>query len=292
MIKPIIVPLNYDYVGVYLTDKCFLKCPYCITRHHKAKFGQYRTKSLTAEEWVKGLNRFVLPNDVPITLQGGEPFLYKGVWEILENIKQKVDIMTALPPFLKKEHFSKLKTLKWNQRKAPYPTIRVSYHRGQNDYKKLVERIAELQEVVSIGLYYLSDPTHDPKELADLKAYAKKFHIDLRPKEYLGVVAGKQQGTLLFPDAVVGKRLGVMVLCKNTVVPIGPDGNIYLCHSDLYFNRQERVLGNVLDEEFTFPQEHLPCDNYGLCNECDVKVKTNHYQQYGYTSVDIKFLEK
>ena len=96
-------------------------------------------------------------------------------------------------------------------------------------------------------------------------------------------------GTLKYPGAVDGLAQGMTVYCKNTVVPVAPDGMIYLCHSDLYFNRFGRALGNILDEEFVFSREHIACENFGLCSECDVKIKNNHYQQFGYTSVDIKF---
>jgi len=33
-LSKITIPENYDYVGVYLTDKCHLNCDYCITKHH------------------------------------------------------------------------------------------------------------------------------------------------------------------------------------------------------------------------------------------------------------------
>ncbi len=285
----IIIPENYDYVGIYLTDRCHLSCPYCITGHYGSKFLKQGSPSLEPEQWIKGLNRLVLPKDVPISFQGGEPFLYKGIWEILDNIKHKVDIMTALPPFLKKENFLKLKTLDWNKREAPYPTIRVSYHKGQNEYKDLIERIAGLQDLVSIGLYYLTNPDQREEETEAIKAYAKKFDVELRLKDFLGTYKGKTYGEFLYPDAVLGKKKGIKVFCKNSVVPVAPDGTIYLCHSDLYFNRREKSLGNIMDDTFEFPLNHLPCDDYGLCSECDVKIKTNHYQQYGYTSVDIKF---
>jgi len=32
-----------------------------------------------------------------------------------------------------------------------------------------------------------------------------------------------------------------------------------------------------------------PCDALGLCNPCDINVKTNRFQQFGHTSVDIRF---
>lgn len=288
----IIVPKNYDYVGVYLIDKCHLKCPYCITTHHNSKFFKEHMGSLTTKQWIEGLNRLELPEGLPISLQGGEPLLYKGVWEILENVRHKVDIMTALPPFLKRDHFLKLKTLDWNKREAPYPRIRVSYHNGQNDYRDIIQRIADIQDLVSIGLYYIEHPDYIEGEISDLKAYAEKHNVELRSKEFLGEYHGKHYGTMLYPDAAAGRNLGKKVLCKNTVIPIAPDGTIYPCHSDLYFARKERALGNILDANFEFPSRHLPCRNYGLCSECDVKVKTNHHQQYGYTSVDIQFLDE
>jgi len=289
-LKNIIVPADYDYVGIYLTDKCFLRCPYCLTNHHGADFiGRKTADYLSSEEWIRALNRLVLPENVPITLQGGEPFLYPGIWEILDKITHKVDIMTALPPFLKKKDFLKLKKLDWNKRQAPYPSIRVSYHKGQNDFKELVDRIAELDDLLSIGLYYLNHPEISEAEIRAMKDYAKEKAVEFRAKEFLGVHRGKTYGTIKYPDAVAGKVQGRAVHCKNTVVPVAPNGEIYLCHSDLYFNRRDRSLGNILDDAFTFPDAHLLCLSFGLCSECDVKIKTNHYQEYGYTSVNIRF---
>lgn len=285
--KKIIIPENYDYIGVYLTDKCHLNCSYCITKHHNASFGRQDLFYLTPEQWTEGLNRLELPEGRPISLQGGEPFLYKGVWEVLENCRHKVDVMTALPPHISRSDFEKMSTLDWNKREAPYPTIRVSYHKEQHDYKELIERIAELNDILSIGLYYLEHPSNTKDELDQLKSYAKKHGVELRSKEFLGEYNGKTYGTFLYPEAVCGEVQNQLVKCKNTVVPIAPDGRIYRCHSDLYFKRTELALGNIMDEEFVFPEKHLPCAYYGTCSECDVKVKTNHLQQYGYTSVDI-----
>jgi len=293
MKKHIIIPEEYDYVGIYLTDSCFLNCKYCITKHHGANYVQSGIyKNLTETQWVDGLGRLILPEGTPITLQGGEPFLYKGIWFLLENLPHKIDIMTALPPFITKDNFKKLKTLEWNKRPAPYPTIRVSYHHGQNDFKELVPRIAELQEILSIGLYYLNYPATPKETIEELKYTAKKYGIELRMKEFLGEWQGQRYGKFLYKNAACGHIRNIPVTCKNTVVPVAPDGSIYRCHSDLYFRRKEGILGNILDENFSFPKSHQPCDNYGLCSECDIKIKTNRFQQYGYTSVSIFFERK
>lgn len=287
--KPILVPEYYDYIGIYVTNRCHLSCPYCITEHFDTAYKKNRATHLTPEQWIHSLNRLVLPKGIPITLQGGEPFIYNKIWEILENIRHKVDIMTALPPTLKREGFLKLKTLDWNKREAPYPTIRVSYHKGQNDFKDLIHQIAELQDILSIGLYYFGYPITSDDEVMEIKAYAQKYGVELRKKEFLGKLNGKHYGKYKYKNAPAGKKIGINVLCKNSVVVVGHDGDIYRCHADYYFNNKELVLGNILDDHFAFPTKHLPCSNYGLCSECDVKVKTNHLQIDGYTSVDIKF---
>lgn len=200
--KKVAVPNDYDYVGVYLTNACHLSCPYCITSHHGASYGKQKLQQLTPAEWLMALNRLELPADVPITLQGGEPLLYKGIWKLLENVRHKVDIFTALPPFIKKGHFQNLKTLQWNKRKAPYPTIRVSYHKGQHDYKELIQTITELQKLVSVGLYYLDHPGYEEEEFIQVKECAEKYGVELRKKEFLGRWKGDIYSTFLYKDAI------------------------------------------------------------------------------------------
>ena len=199
-----------------------------------------------------------------------------------------IDILTALPKTVTVEKFKSLKTLAWNKRVAPYPTIRVSYHKGQNDYHDLIPRIAELGKVVSIGLYHIDHPGY-PEETEKIRKIAVQHGIDFRLKEYLGWFNGKMYGTYFYPDAVIGKVAEERVLCKNTVVPIGPTGHMFRCHSDLYCQRNDLAVAHILDENADFEDKFRDCNFYGLCSECDVKVKNNHHQVFGYTSVEIKF---
>ena len=67
---------------------------------------------------------------------------------------------------------------------------------------------------------------------------------------------------------------------------MGPNGGVYRCHSDLYENRIP--IGNILDRDFRIQDIYRPCYVYGHCNPCDIKVKTNRFQEFGHTSVDIK----
>ena len=287
-LPPVKVPVDTDYIGVYLTNRCFLSCPYCITNYNEQFINLKLYRELEPSEWIESLNRLELPEGVPLTFQGGEPFIYKGIWEVLENVRHKIDILTALPPQVTLDKFKQLKNMSWHRRDAPYPTIRVSYHRGQNDYKKLIPRIKELQEFLSIGLFHIDHPSY-PEVKDEIAAYAKEHGVEFRVKSFLGEHEGKLYSRYKYEDACVGRPLRANVKCKNTVFPIGPDGHIYRCHSDLYGRRYDMAVGKLNDPDLKLEHRHRNCAFYGTCIPCDVKVKTNHLQQDGYTSVDIRF---
>lgn len=288
-LPPVSVPTDTDYIGIYLTNRCFLSCNYCITNYNEQFINKKEYfRELEPHEWIEALNRLELPVGIPFTFQGGEPFIYKGIWEILENIRHKVDILTALPPNVNPERFRKLRTLDWNKRNSPYPTIRVSFHKDQNDYKELIHRIKELKEFLNIGLYHIDHPAY-PELIAEIRAYAAQHGVEFRTKPLLGFYKGKMQCEYRYADACVGKVMRKNVQCKNTVFPVAPDGMIYRCHSDLYSRRRELAIGNILDPDLKLEHKYRNCAYYGTCIPCDVKVKTNHLQVYGYTSVDILF---
>lgn len=270
----LVVPEYYDYIGVFLTNKCFLNCHYCITEHGESGFKERRYQEMSTQEWIEGLNR--LQTNLPITLQGGEPFLHHATWDILKLCRHKIDILTALPYDVKPKDFERI-NLDWNKRDAPYPTIRVSYHKGQHDFYTLVDRVAELSKIVSIGIYYL-EPLYDEQ-----LRYAEKAKIILKPKDYLSPHG--TESFIRYPEAIDFKIHDV-VSCRNTVVPIDPDGFIYRCHSDLYHGRIEKVFGHISTLE-CIPQSFLECHDFGTCSKCDVKIKNNHNQEYGYTSAEI-----
>jgi len=89
--KEIIIPETYNYIGVFLT----FACNYCINYFEEVKFDK---RNISGEEWVKGLNRIVSRDDLPLSLQGGEPTVNKDFYYIINNIKPKlsIDILTNI----------------------------------------------------------------------------------------------------------------------------------------------------------------------------------------------------
>ena len=93
-------------------------------------------------------------------------------------------------------------------------------------------------------------------------------------------------GNYAYENAVFSKELK-NCLCKTTELLIDPFGDVYRCHHDLY--NKINSVGNLLDPLFKIEDDYKPCQFFGNCNPCDVKIKNNYLQQFGHTSVDIRF---
>lgn len=289
-IKQIKPKEHHNYVAFFLTLACNLKCPYCINlhdggnRHNKAG----RTH-LDADAWIKAANRLVLRKDLPLTLQGGEPTLHKGFYRIVNEVKQeiKMDLMTNLR--FDVDEFIKNVPVERFTREAPYAAIRVSYHPGQNNIDDLINKTVKLQSAgLRIGLYGILQPDGEMRtHILETQEKCLKLGLDFRTKEFLGEWKGKLYGTFKYEGAVCGKELQECE-CSTTELLVDPAGHVYRCHSDLYEGRSP--IAHILDADFTEDEldKFRPCQFYGNCNPCDLKVKTDRFQVFGHTSCEVR----
>lgn len=281
--KSIIMPRSYNYIGAFLTFKCTYRCSYCINRFLDKKLSM---KQSFGKDWVAGLNRIVSRDDLPVTLQGGEPTCHPDFYYIINNLKKelKIDILTNIQ-FNVEEFIRNLKPGRL-KRKAPYASIRVSFHPVAMDMEQTIKKVKRLQGAgFSVGIWTVSHPKHK-KIMSVMKEKCLKLGIDFRAKEFLGYWKNKLYGSYRYEDVCLGKKKQ-KVLCKATELLIAPDLNIHRCHSDLYADR--KPIGSLLDPDFQIEDKFRDCAYYGYCNPCDIKVKTNRFQIYGHTSVEIKF---
>jgi hypothetical protein len=165
------------------------------------------------------------------------------------------------------------------KRRAPYASIRFSYHAKSNP-NQLTEKVHVLQkEGYSVGIWGLDHP--NMKMANALIAYeCSELGIDFRVKEYLD----KKHGTYKYPEAITGKH-GYPVWCRPSELLVAPDGNVFPCHHFLYSNSP--VFSSTRNSD-GLSYKMCMCYDYGLCNPCDVKLKTNRFQQGGHCSVEIE----
>jgi hypothetical protein len=136
----------------------------------------------------------------------------------------------------------------------------------------------------NIGIFPINHPnnTEDNMKLAE---EARKAKIYCFIKDYLGIWNGNITGHFKYIDSIDGKKHGT-VGCRTKELLISPSGLVYKCHRDLY--AEENGLSNICDPNFKPEYRYRACDNYGKCNYCDIKLKTNRFLQMGVCSVDIK----
>jgi len=279
----LVIPDNYNYIAVFLTLRCNLSCSYCINR-----FGDFSSdqRLLSGDEWQRGLNRIISRPDLPVTLQGGEPTLHPGFFEIVNGLRPElaVDLLTNLE--LDPARFRAEIAPERFRREVPYASIRVSYHPEVMEIKSLAAKVLALLEAgYSIGVWGVRYPGRE-QEVVEAQQYCRSLGIDFRTKEFLGEYDGVMYGTYSYPGAC-SRKLQTTVECRTSELIIGPDGGIYRCHSDLYAGRG--ALANILDPELAISTDFRRCDNFGFCNPCDVKLKTDRFQSFGHTSVEIRF---
>ncbi|HOX37993.1 MAG TPA: 4Fe-4S cluster-binding domain-containing protein [Candidatus Brocadiia bacterium] len=286
-LNPIILPPDCNYFAIFLTLDCPLACPYCINHHISPA---RRRKTLPASIWIPAINRVTPREDLPVTLQGGEPGVYPDFLELINGIREDmpIDILTNLQFDL--DGFIRAVRPERLRRKSPYASIRVSYHPGQVDPVEFLDNVRRLQNLgYHIGVWAVEHPAF-ASEVAEIKGLAAERGIDFRTKEFLGYHDGKLYGTYRWKDSCAGKATGETVQCRTTELIIDPAGAVYRCHSDLYAAREP--VGDLLYPDFRPDFRYRDCNCYGLCNPCDVKVKTNRFQVFGHTSVDIRFRDR
>lgn len=284
--KSIIFPNEYNYCAVFLTLACQLKCSYCINVQQYERSAMVKgRKAMSADDWIVALNRIEARDDLPITIQGGEPTVHPDFYKIVNAVNKPMDLLTNcmfnINEFIEKVPQNKFK------RNAPYASIRVSYHPEQISLDKLLPRVKRLHDAgYQIGVWMVQVP-----EQMHLSKRAKEafdfYGISFKIKELLGEHKGVIYGTYKYANSVdAPKEQWKEVLCRTSELLIAPDGSIHRCHSDLYNLREG--IGYILDPNFSLDRKYRTCAVYGNCSGCDTKVKTNRLQIDGHTSVEIK----
>lgn len=281
LMKPIIIPDNFNYIGVFLTLACQYNCAYCINHHGEFK----ERKVMSGEQWIAGLNRIRTRGDLPITIQGGEPTLHKHFFRIINGISKEipVDVLTNLK--ISADVFMQAIRPERLTRESKYASIRVSYHHGQSDFEKLLKKVGKMQgRGYDIGIWEVNHPEYKA-DVLQRQHIARHMGIDYRLKEFLGEWKGKDYGLMRYTGAVNSSSI-CSCHCKTTELLIAPDGYLFRCHSDLYAGLHS--IGHLMGDRPPMLGLWRTCNRYGKCNSCDVKIKTDRTQTFGHTSVEIK----
>ena len=203
--------------------------------------------------------------NISLTLGGGEPTLHKDFYKIITNLETKVDLLTNLR-FDVDEFIENVSPYVFTKSDIPfYSSIRASYHVGQSNEKEIIGKIRKLRDNgFNVGLFSLSHP-HNINKNMKMAWLCSQKKIPIYQKDFLGDINGEMYGYFKYPNGIENEKQ--KVICRTRELLISPEGNIHKCHRDLYKNE------NPTDISYKFRK----CNNYGDCNPCDVKLKTNKF---------------
>jgi MoaA/NifB/PqqE/SkfB family radical SAM enzyme len=275
------VPKEYEYIGVFLTLRCNFKCQYCINEK-SGKLVRAR-QELSTDQWIKTLNNLNIREDVPITIGGGEPTVHKDFFKIINNIDHYIDLLTNLEFDIIKFIHNVDPSSMYNPDNEAYKSIRVSFHPEFMNVDETIGKAVALQDAgFNIGILPINHPENTEANL-HLCEEGRKNQIYVFIKDFLGEYKGQMVGHYKYPEGLNGRH-NLLVDCRTKELLISPNGNIFKCHRDLYIN--ENPIYNLMDNPEIIYDYRL-CENYGLCNPCDLKLKVNRFLQMGSCSVDI-----
>ncbi len=79
-------------VGLILTRRCDLSCPYCEVIRPCLEGGTGKEEELTVDQWRDIIDRFARFGHRHFVLTGGEPLLYEGIFDLIEHAARRAYI--------------------------------------------------------------------------------------------------------------------------------------------------------------------------------------------------------
>lgn len=269
------LPDRFNYAEAYLTFRCNLGCGYCINQ-----IGEFIPRSeMGVDDWL-ALNDIDF-GDTALTLGGGEPTQFKGFFKLVDGLRMPIDLLTNLQ-FNVDEFIDNVDPESFSKSEVPFHhSIRASYHAGQMDRDKTVRDAKQMRDAgFNLGVFGIRHPFNINDNMA-MAFLTSQVGVPFYEKDFLGEVDGRTYGFYKYPRGLDGILKSAD--CRTRELLISPDGEFYRCHRDLYAG--ENPVGELGDE---IVDEFRPCANYGECNPCDLKLKTNKYLNGVECQVEIK----
>jgi MoaA/NifB/PqqE/SkfB family radical SAM enzyme len=261
------------HIVFWTTFRCNYKCSYCSIRTQSDMLLDYpKSAERTVAEWLRAFNKFP---PAAIYFSGGEPFLLKGMPDLINGLSLRHDIIGAVTNL-------SAPSCVYKQVNKPMH-LNVSFHREYTDQSTFLAKINELKEKFHITVNFVATPDN----LTVLSAISKfftdngvAFHVDpycdndssfkYTPdqmkllKKYLTHDRNFKRQSFLASDN--GKKCSA----GRNYITLMPDGSVYTCSGGMLYHysalHKEIRTGLAIDH---FSMSNIFYDDFRL-NEKDI----------------------
>jgi MoaA/NifB/PqqE/SkfB family radical SAM enzyme len=263
-------------VTTLLTFRCNLNCPYCDVSGGRApKDGFYikNWREMEGKYWIEMLEK--APPAI-FHMTGGEPFLYKDFYHVLNNLPKKHLFFVVSNLTMPVEKFLKSAPL------GQLLSFSASLHPSAPNFslREFVNKLDKLRDAgVNTYVNYVAYPeqiNHVPRLRRILENHNTAFNVDPFVSETYEYTAEEKRAVSTY---VTRKRElgynwddeGVPKYCSagQKYFLMLPNGDVYRCHSGFFHHKRDRFyLGNF--KEGTFKPYAKPeyCEN-ACVSSCD-----------------------
>ena len=216
------------YINFWITLRCNYRCSYCIVQKHLNKHKEEKTM----EEWTEALLK--LPK-ATIAITGGEPFLYKGAAQLINNLSKK-HRMALTTNLTFPEELMKVKD--------ENTFVCLSYQRETISLEEFAEKVKKVKShFKKVSINYVNTTNEDTSDLREV--FEKK----------LGVLFNDDP-EIKPTDEKTGKKISCTA--GSTFLALTPNGNVYTCSMGFY--NHKFYIGNIFDKDFKILSKPIICD--------------------------------
>jgi organic radical activating enzyme len=251
---------NYrkNTIIIYPTLRCNLKCVYCVNEYDPKNNHIHEYNEISGHEWLKIIKK---TNCEEIIITGGEPTLYKDLFEIINHFDSKI-IIKIYTNFLFNADLFKNKLTR-------NVILLGSYHPSRFSIESTLKTIKTLTEDHRIsGHIHIINSVENRTFIQESVRLLSKFDgidgwtVSLDPDQRL-------EEHTLHPDTPQ------KVICRGRWGIIAPDGVRYPCVAGMVSRRWQ--LEDLKTADFSGFKHSVICNNWGNCAPCDglgrIKIK-------------------
>lgn len=263
---------NRLHVLFWPTFRCNYTCSYCTvcTKFDFAKVFLPKSEK-RVEQWLSAFNN--LP-PATIYIAGGEPFVYAGLPELLNNLPRKHQLLGIVSNV-------SLPASVYRKIKRPFH-LNASFHREFVSAENFIARVKELQEFLHVHVNIVATPENLPV-IASIDELMRTHRISLHVDPYvdhefrysteeqtlLGKYTQADRKSLVDFDDFSRKQCSA----GRNYINLLPDGQVFTCaagfnytysplYADLVKNKPlgHYRMGNIFDSDFKLNSSDVMCE--------------------------------